>query len=524
MRVCKQDATHDLSEAEPWSRICPICGHDLIEVEEPKVVAEPEAIRAEVVPTEPPPVIDAGPIPPGIPDLPKADPGLEPEVVPREPPPVIDAGPIPPGIPDLPKAGPGLEPEVVPREPPPVIDARPIRPGVRDLPKSGAEPEPGVIRQEILRSEMLRPEMLRPGVIRPGVIRPGVIRPAVIPREPPPRIDSGSNRPGIPDPPQAAEEPEPEVVPVQPARELPDPALICARNPEHDISGRAHDATTCPQPQCGGMLIQLECENDLAHDVSRRAPGRFTCPVCGGRLLTPVCGFDASHSMVERDAGQTACPVPSCGHTVNRVVYEPPRQSAEPPLRQQEPPLRQREELPPPPPAWWKDWRILAGGLAAVVGLALLLVWMLLPGPPPDRCAAVPKTMQQAVAKVSERLKAGISAADADTAAHLYLSCGSPEAALLLLRRAFEEGDAGAARMMGELFDPTAGPNVVGRQPANPTRAVEWYARALKAHDAAARPDLERLAAWLRSRPDRDNPEPAALIGMAQEALKGSAK
>jgi hypothetical protein len=289
---------------------------------------------------------------------------------------------------------------------------------------------------------------------------------------------------------------------------LPAPALICARHPHHDITNREADATTCPQPRCGGTLIQLECGINLTHDVSQRASDQFTCPVCGGPLMTPFCTFDRTHSMVGRNAGQTTCPIAACAHTVARARYMP----------------------------WWlraKLWfaglwsginRRLAAlviGIAAVVGLVFIAIWYLQPRPTGE-CDEVPKDARQAVELASKRIQARISADKAEEFARLDLKCGSPDPALLLLRYAYENGDGEAARMLGLMTDPTAGADVAGRQTPNERRAVEWYARAVKLRNTAARADLERLLASLKAAAGNGDPERAEAINIGQDALRGN--
>jgi len=314
------------------------------------------------------------------------------------------------------------------------------------------------------------------------------------------------------------------VEPDRPVR--PPPALICAKVPGHDITRRTPDAIVCPHPHCGGALIQLECESDLTHDVSRRAPDQFTCPVCGGPLVTPVCTFDRTHSMVHRAAGQTACPIETCGHEVKRVVY-------------QHPPIDGGIEI--KVETFWQRllawlqrlhlWllmyrRLVAATIAAIVALAgiAVVVYVVWPDHPHNPCDAIPKDSRQAVEAVGKRLAAGISAADASAMAQVHLRCKSPEPALLLLRRAYDEGDAEAARTLGQMFDPTAPADTLGRQKSDEARAVGWYARAVKAGSQPARADLQRLATALKSERNNVDPERDALIDLAQDALGGSAK
>ncbi len=334
------------------------------------------------------------------------------------------------------------------------------------------------------------------------------VKPSEAPPEPAPEPVEDETRKQFP---QRDPEPQP-VVPSleegptdQNAPALPEPVLICEKNPHHDISNRDADAIMCPHPRCGGALIQLECEKDVRHDVSKRKPDQFSCPVCNGPLVRPVCTFNRTHSMVGRGPGQSVCPID--GHVIERVPYRPPHK----------PP-----DIEQPWPIWlWirQHWQALAAAIGGVALIAVLAVVVIAIWPPEDRCA---RNVNGALNAATRRLQAGISAADASRLADRELECKFVEPALLLLRRAYEEGDAGAARTLGRLFDPTLGQEVVGHQPPNPTRSVEWYARAMKGGNQASRGDLERLLSWLRDQPESDSPEMQGLIETAQNALGGS--
>jgi hypothetical protein len=182
-----------------------------------------------------------------------------------------------------------------------------------------------------------------------------------------PKVEPPADTIPIRPPPPEREDVEPEVVPPS-VPELPDPALICAKVPDHDIGNRAPNAGFCPHPGCGGALIQLQCEKNLAHDVASRRSGQSTCPVCDEPLITWECTFNAAHSMVDRSASQTTCPV--CGHELKRFA---PQWSTE---------QEQVEKRP-----WWRRHRkVLGGGAVAALVVAAVLVWALRwPGLDPNR-------------------------------------------------------------------------------------------------------------------------------------------
>jgi TPR repeat protein len=216
--------------------------------------------------------------------------------------------------------------------------------------------------------------------------------------------------------------------------------------------------------------------------------------------------------MIGRVAGGTACP--RCQYNVVRNPYHPPHRGTE--HETEKVPWWRRviawwHSLPP-----WQRWSLIAAPLAVAIGV---IAYGIIPSP--DRvCAAVPKQPAQALAAVTTRIKAGINAADATALAQTHLQCGQPDAALLLLRTAFDEGDVTAAHILGRLFDPSGPPDAVGRQPPSAVRAIEWYGRAVKAGDATVRPDLQRLAGWLRAGASKGDNEAAGLADDAEAALK----
>jgi hypothetical protein len=146
---------------------------------------------------------------------------------------------------------------------------------------------------------------------------------------------------------------------------LPAPGVACEKVPDHGVAGRDAAATTCPQPGCGGRLIQLECETSLEHDVGRIKPGETTCPICQGRLLTPSCTDNPAHSMLRRIAGGDACPV--CGKNVTRQRYAPKIEEIE---------IKENRQKADPTPQTISPKMVLGIIVAAAFALTWLFMFM----------------------------------------------------------------------------------------------------------------------------------------------------